>query len=114
MVPWAPALLSTMTACPIDSDSALATIRVTLSVTEPAGNGATKVIGLMGKFCACACIDHNIEAVQAMLQIKCLSIDKSRKLMFLIQIQLEGTAWLNVRQIKLSERFFTKKSALYI
>ena len=114
MVPWAPALLSTMTACPIDSDSALATIRVTLSVTEPAGNGATKVIGLMGKFCACASIDHSIEAVQAMPQIKCLSIDKSRMVKFMIQIRLEGTAWLHVRQIKLSERFFTKKSELCV
>ena len=106
--------MSTMTACPMDSDNALATMRVTLSVTVPAGNGETKVIGLMGKFCTCASIDHSIEAVQARPQIKCFSIDKSLKLMFLKQIRLEGTAWLKMRQIKLSERFFKKKRTLYI
>ena len=43
----------------MDSESALATARVTLSVTDPAGKGATKVMGRDGKSCAAPGRAHN-------------------------------------------------------
>ena len=52
--PWAPARLSTTTVCPRTSCKACPTTLVTLSVTEPAGKGATRVMGFEGNSCACA------------------------------------------------------------
>src|SRR4051812_1422840 len=54
MLPSAPALLSTSTGCPTALDKPVATMRARMSVTLPAANGTTKVIGRDGHGSDCA------------------------------------------------------------
>src|SRR5712691_5833911 len=61
MAPSAPTLLSTITGWPIAAETDWPRMRVMVSVAEPAGNGTTTRIGLLGN-CAYAVAAKNSHA----------------------------------------------------
>jgi hypothetical protein len=76
--PLAPGLLSTKTACPSRFLTLSPTSLATTSFEPPAGNGTTKLMGLLGQSCAnadgCASATPSAVATRPLLKFRLLRI----------------------------------------